>query len=191
MKTFTPITLFAFGVITLIIGGALGYTAGYDHGFGRFNRNTPPTNQTPPPFGRPPQNFLECAASGNPVMESYPRQCRTQNGQLFVEEVLDLTPPPSTATSSPIITSPTPTPRPTPPAPSRPAPSKGACVPAGCSSQLCVDADKAADTVSTCEFRDTYACYRTARCERQTTGECGWTQTPALKACLQNPPPLE
>ncbi len=179
MKTFTPITLFAFGVIALIIGGALGYTAGYDHGFERSRRNTPP------------RNFVECAASGNPVMESYPRQCRTQNGQLFVEEVPDLTPPPSTSTSSPIITSPTPSPRPTAPAPTRPTPSKGACLPAGCSSQLCVDADKAADTVSTCEFRDTYVCYRTARCERQTTGECGWTQTPALKACLQNPPPLQ
>lgn len=71
------------------------------------------------------------------------------------------------------------------------APSSGACAPAGCSSQLCVDADKATDTVSTCEFRDSYACYRTAHCERQTTGECGWTQTAELRACLQNPPPLQ
>ncbi|MBW3017285.1 hypothetical protein KY316_02845 [Candidatus Woesearchaeota archaeon] len=30
-------------------------------------------------------NFDECAAAGNPVMESYPRQCRA-NGQTFVEE---------------------------------------------------------------------------------------------------------
>jgi len=30
--------------------------------------------------------FEECVAAGNPVMESYPRQCRAQ-GQTFVEEV--------------------------------------------------------------------------------------------------------
>ncbi len=31
-------------------------------------------------------NFEECVAAGNPVMESYPRQCRA-NGQLFVENI--------------------------------------------------------------------------------------------------------
>ena len=31
-------------------------------------------------------NFEECATAGNPVMESYPRQCRA-NGQTFVEEI--------------------------------------------------------------------------------------------------------
>jgi len=31
--------------------------------------------------------FEECAAAGNPVMESYPRQCRSKDGQSFVEFV--------------------------------------------------------------------------------------------------------
>lgn len=31
-------------------------------------------------------NFEECVKAGNPVMESYPRQCR-HNGELFVEEL--------------------------------------------------------------------------------------------------------
>ena len=31
-------------------------------------------------------NFEECADAGNPVMESYPRQCRV-NGEIFVEEL--------------------------------------------------------------------------------------------------------
>ena len=31
-------------------------------------------------------NFEECVAAGNPVMESYPRQC-TADGQTFVEEI--------------------------------------------------------------------------------------------------------
>jgi hypothetical protein len=33
------------------------------------------------------KNFAECVAEGNAVMESYPRQCRSQNGQLFVEGI--------------------------------------------------------------------------------------------------------
>lgn len=32
-------------------------------------------------------NFEECAAAGNAVMESYPRQCRTPDGKHFVEDV--------------------------------------------------------------------------------------------------------
>ncbi len=34
----------------------------------------------------PITSFEECAAAGNPIMESYPRQC-SANGQTFVEEV--------------------------------------------------------------------------------------------------------
>ena len=33
-------------------------------------------------------NFKECAAAGNPVMESYPRQCAA-NGQTFIEKISD------------------------------------------------------------------------------------------------------
>ncbi len=33
-------------------------------------------------------NFDECVAAGYPVMESYPRQCRTPEGENFVEEVI-------------------------------------------------------------------------------------------------------
>ena len=32
-------------------------------------------------------SFDECVAAGNPVMESYPRQCRSQSGELFVEQI--------------------------------------------------------------------------------------------------------
>ncbi|MDH3736819.1 MAG: hypothetical protein OEQ94_07350, partial [Nitrosopumilus sp.] len=32
-------------------------------------------------------NFKECIAAGNPAMESHPRQCRTADGQHFVEEI--------------------------------------------------------------------------------------------------------
>ena len=58
----------------------------------------------------------------------------------------------------------------------------GACFVGGCSSQLCTDRD---DIASTCEWQEDYACYRSATCERQADGSCGWTQTPELRTCLE------
>ncbi len=40
-----------------------------------------------PAADRTVTSFEECVAEGNPVMESYPRQCRSQNGELFVEQI--------------------------------------------------------------------------------------------------------
>lgn len=37
----------------------------------------------------PATNFEECVAEGNPVMESYPRMCRSKDGRLFTEEVAE------------------------------------------------------------------------------------------------------
>lgn len=67
----------------------------------------------------------------------------------------------------------------------------GACKSTGCSGQLCLDADKAEEIVTTCEYRAEYACFKKTKCERQSNGNCGWTQTTAFTACLKNPPPLE
>lgn len=61
------------------------------------------------------------------------------------------------------------------------------CFVGGCSSQLCTDRP---DMASTCEYRAEYACYQGATCERQSNGQCGWTQTETLTQCLRNPPPL-
>jgi Domain of unknown function (DUF6748) len=54
------------------------------------------------------------------------------------------------------------------------------CFKTGCSRQVCADEE----VVTTCEFRSEYECYRTARCERQANGECGFTKTPELTSCL-------
>ena len=32
-------------------------------------------------------NFQQCVDAGNPVMESYPRQCRAPRGDVFTEEI--------------------------------------------------------------------------------------------------------
>jgi hypothetical protein len=57
----------------------------------------------------------------------------------------------------------------------------GACFVGGCSGQSCSDHE---GVITTCEWRDEYACYQTATCERQSGGACGWTSTPELDACL-------
>jgi hypothetical protein len=56
------------------------------------------------------------------------------------------------------------------------------CFVGGCSSQICSDNPNA---MSTCEYTESYACYRTATCERQSNGSCGWTETAGLRACLK------
>jgi hypothetical protein len=60
-----------------------------------------------------------------------------------------------------------------------------ACFVGGCSGQLCTDHEGA---ISTCQYHAEYACYHTATCEEQVEGECGWTETEELNACLANPP---
>lgn len=112
--------------------------------------------------------FEECAAAGYPVMESYPEQCRTPDGRLFVREV-----PPTEEPGDGLGLQ------------------ANGCAVAGCSGQLCVSADEAGDVVTTCEYRSEYACYKEASCEPQADGKCGWTQTAELKQCLANPPALE
>ncbi len=62
----------------------------------------------------------------------------------------------------------------------QPAP-QPTCFVGGCSGQLCSDQLGA---VSTCEYKQEYACYKTATCERQPNGQCGWTQTVELTSCL-------
>lgn len=54
------------------------------------------------------------------------------------------------------------------------------CVITGCSSQICAEEDQA----TTCEFLETYACYRNATCQKQADGKCGWTMTEELQSCL-------
>jgi len=63
-----------------------------------------------------------------------------------------------------------------------PAEPLGECKPTGCSGQVCSDED----VITTCEYLPQYACYKEATCERQTTGECGWTYSPELSECLKS-----
>ena len=109
-------------------------------------------------------SFDECAAAGNPIQETYPEQCRTADGRTFTNtHQTALTPMNGSMTGA-------------------------GCVPAGCSKEVCVDVAHASETVSSCVYLPQFECYKTARCERQANGECGWTPTAQLKACLANSP---
>ena len=55
------------------------------------------------------------------------------------------------------------------------------CQVGGCSGQLCTDEPGMA---TTCEWREEYACYKTATCARGTNGKCGWVKTETLNNCL-------
>lgn len=114
-------------------------------------------------------NFEECVAAGNAVMESYPRQCRSKDGRLFIEEIAQMQDP-SQNTGGMTF---------------------NGCAVAGCSQQLCVPAIEADNIITTCEYRAEYACYREASCEPQANGQCGWTPTAELQQCLANPPTLD
>lgn len=58
----------------------------------------------------------------------------------------------------------------------------GGCLVTGCGGQVCA----AQRVMTTCEWRDAYACYRShGTCERDARGQCGWRQTPELAACLR------
>lgn len=56
-----------------------------------------------------------------------------------------------------------------------------ACYVGGCSGQVC---SRTPDVVTTCEWRDEYACYRDATCARGPNGQCGWVPTDRLQRCL-------
>ena len=55
------------------------------------------------------------------------------------------------------------------------------CMKTGCSGQVCSDQE----VMTTCEYKTEYACYKKAACERQANGDCGFTPTPELNACLR------
>lgn len=228
----------------------------------------------PDPMPEPVSSFQECVDAGYPVMESYPRQCRTPDGELFIEDIgnelekRDLiridSPRPNEEISSPLTIrgeargtwffeatfpvtltdwdgliiaehyaeaqgewmtedfvpfeatlefdspygedspdfmrrgalilqkdNPSGLPEhddaleiPVRFAPvENPADPLGrGCIVTGCSGQVCSDEE----VVTTCEYREEYACYRDALCERQADGECGWTETEELTTCLEN-----
>ena len=61
------------------------------------------------------------------------------------------------------------------------------CVVGGCNGELCLDA-AGEGMASTCSVEPEHACYKLHGTCKRTDGVCGWVNTPALAACLKNPP---
>ncbi len=128
------------------------------------------------PQGAEILSFKDCAEAGYPVMparreggESYPRQCRTPDGILFIEEIGEEnfdtngdTPEEKNGDEEEKIQK------------------QNNCRVTGCSGQICGDAD----IITTCEYQPEYACYQNAVCDLQADGQCGWTLTAGLGRCL-------
>lgn len=57
------------------------------------------------------------------------------------------------------------------------------CFRGGCSDEICSDHE---GVISTCIWRPEYACYQAATCERQSDGQCGFTQDEAYDTCMSN-----
>ncbi len=68
--------------------------------------------------------------------------------------------------------------------------SNNPCVRSGCSGQLCIEKSQLSEKgFSTCEWKDVYQCYQLATCEKQSTGQCAFTENTEFKKCLkQNSP---
>ncbi|OGG61241.1 hypothetical protein A3C87_01675 [Candidatus Kaiserbacteria bacterium RIFCSPHIGHO2_02_FULL_49_34] len=64
-----------------------------------------------------------------------------------------------------------------------------ACVTGGCSGEICAEEGSAeSGMASICVYRPEYACFKHTKCERQASGQCGWTQNPTFAQCTANPP---
>ena len=61
--------------------------------------------------------------------------------------------------------------------------SQKTCKIGGCSGQICMSSESP-NGITTCQANPEYACYRNSKCEVQSNGQCGWTQTNELKKCL-------
>lgn len=55
------------------------------------------------------------------------------------------------------------------------------CKIGGCSGELCLGENESRQ--SACLFLPGYGCFKHSKCEKQPSGLCGWTETPAYKAC--------
>lgn len=58
------------------------------------------------------------------------------------------------------------------------------CAAAGCSNQLCVNADKASEMITTCEYKEGYSCLRLTSCGC-VNNKCAWLENDNYKECLK------
>ena len=57
------------------------------------------------------------------------------------------------------------------------------CVASGCNGEICQNKDSES-MASICLWKEKFVCYKTAKCEVQKDGTCGWTMDQSLTNCL-------
>jgi eight-cysteine-cluster-containing protein len=57
------------------------------------------------------------------------------------------------------------------------------CVRTGCSSEICIQAEKAGDVITDCSVRPHYECLQVDRCGC-IGGRCGWEKNTEFKRCI-------
>lgn len=62
-----------------------------------------------------------------------------------------------------------------------PVVSTAPCFVSGCGGQVC---SEQVDHMTNCQPTNQKTCYTNAKCQRQMSGQCGWTPTAELQACL-------
>lgn len=62
--------------------------------------------------------------------------------------------------------------------------SLGSCIKTGCNGEICQGTGDEA-VYSICLWKEEYNCYKTAKCEVQSNGKCGWTINSELTNCLE------
>ncbi|OIO21370.1 hypothetical protein AUJ17_03535 [Candidatus Micrarchaeota archaeon CG1_02_47_40] len=60
------------------------------------------------------------------------------------------------------------------------------CATGGCSGQLCLPKGEASGIITTCEFRQEYACYQNLGECGCNSGKCAWKESAVLDSCLAN-----
>lgn len=60
----------------------------------------------------------------------------------------------------------------------------GKCIISGCNGEVCTEEGKQSGAITVCVWEEKYSCYKDLKCERQTNGRCGFTQTPEFKSCI-------
>jgi hypothetical protein len=57
----------------------------------------------------------------------------------------------------------------------------GQCIKTGSFGEMCSDREQMTPNM----WLNVYACYWSSKCERQSNGQCGWTQTNELNLCVE------
>ena len=122
-------------------------------------------------------NFDDCARAGYPILESYPRQCKTPDGKTFTE-IIPLIEPEPIGPDTEVFTDPT---EPEEDFCGRSSYGKCLtdlnCITGGCSKEVCQSKDEE-PVITTCVFKECYNVEKYSRQCKCVNEQCQWYEYP-------------